>query len=258
MEGKNISIIGEPGSLIDGDDCSDPSGEEGYRGPHGIFITNVENITLKGYTIRNCGNFMHQIDNCMNITVQNVNCYGGSDGYHLHFCTNTLIEDCIIHTGDDCIAGINVNGLTVRHCDINTSCDAFRMGGSHILVEDCRFWGPGIYPHRMTVVQNRYTDAVRRKDNTLPQSEGRHNLICIWLHFASEVFPAEEPYYDITLRNCTVENADTFLVYHPEEILQRGTELKEIKLENVQMTGVKNMYDIQCSQEKRPVITVLP
>ena len=64
--GKNISVIGEEGSLIDGDDCTDPNGEEGYRGPHGFMITNVENITLSGYTIANCGNFMHQIDNCKN------------------------------------------------------------------------------------------------------------------------------------------------------------------------------------------------
>ena len=84
--GKNIAVIGEEGSLIDGQDCTDPAGEEGYRGPHGLFITNVENLTMKGYTISNCGNFMHQIDNCRNITMRSVTCTGGSDGIHLHHC----------------------------------------------------------------------------------------------------------------------------------------------------------------------------
>jgi len=256
--GKNISIIGEPDSVIDGDDCADPNGEEGYRGPHGIFITNVNNLLLEGYTIQHFGNFAHQIDNCTNVTARGLKCYGGSDGFHLHFCRNTLIEDCIIHTGDDCIGGINVEGLVVRNCNINTSCDAFRMGGSHILVENCHIWGPGSYPHRMTVVQNRYTEAVRRKDNTLPREAGRHNMVRIWLHFASEVFPSEEPYHDITFRNCIIENSDIFLTYQPNEILQRGAELKEMFLDNVKIMGVKNMFDVSCPSDRRPVITILP
>ena len=37
---SNIAIIGEEGSVIDGRDCFDPDGEEGFRGPHGIFMTN--------------------------------------------------------------------------------------------------------------------------------------------------------------------------------------------------------------------------
>ena len=102
--GRNVSIIGESGSVIDGSDCCDPKGEEGYRGPHGIFVTSVENLTFKGYTIQNCGNFMHEANNCKNIVMQNVTCLGGSDGIHAHFSENILIEDCVFHTGDDCIA----------------------------------------------------------------------------------------------------------------------------------------------------------
>lgn len=237
--GKNISIIGEKGSLIDGNDCCDPQGEEGYRGPHGIFITNVENLTLQGYEIANCGNFMHQIDNCKNITMKNVTCTGGSDGVHLHHCDNTLIEDCVLHTGDDCIAGINMTNLTVRGCDLNTSCDVFRAGGTNVLVENCRMWGPGIYPHRMTVVQNRGTELVRDKANTLPRECGRHNLINVWVHFASTNFPSVEPYHNIVFKNCKIENADHFLEYiadHPP--LQDGAHLSEMTLENVKFTGL--------------------
>lgn len=239
--GKNISIIGEEGSLIDGDDCSDPQGEEKYRGPHGIFITNVENIMLKGYRISNCGNFMHQIDNCKNITMQNLICEGGSDGVHLHHCRHILIEDCIFHTGDDNIAGINMEDLTVRRCDLNTSCDTFRVGGSHILIEDCKIWGPGIYPHRVSVVQNRGTDLVRKKSNTLPQHMGRHNLESVFIHFASRNFPADEPYHDITFRNCSIDNVDKFLHYRTESgYLMDGAHLREMNLENITFTNLKD------------------
>ncbi len=238
--GKNIRIIGEPGSRIDGDDCCDPHGEEGFRGPHGIFITNAENVYLEGYTIANCGNFMHQIDNCRNVTMKRVVNIGASDGTHMHHCEHILIEDCIFHTGDDCIAGINMRDLTVRRCDINTSCQAFRAGGSDILVEDCRIWGPGIYPHRMTVVQNRGTELVRRKSNTLPRECGRHNLICLWVHFASTNFPSPEPYQNIVFRNCTVDNAGYCLEYQADfGTLQSGTHLCEMTMENVCFRGLK-------------------
>jgi len=220
-------------------------------------ITNVENLTLEGYTIANCGNFMHQIDNCRNISMKNVRCIGGSDGVHLHCCRDVLIEDCVFHTGDDCIAGINMENLTVRRCEMNTSCDIFRAGGSHILVEDCRMWGPGLYPHRMTVVQNRGTEAVRRKDNTLPREAGRHNLLSVYVHFASTNYPAEEPFHDICFRNCTIENAERFLEYTADcGPLQSGTYLRDFTLENVKFTGTKGTSTAIAS-EKVPLTVTL-
>lgn len=255
--GKNISIIGEKGSLIDGNDCCDPLGEEGYRGPHGIFITNVQNLRLEGYEIANCGNFMHQIDNCQNINIKNVKCTAGSDGVHLHHCNNILIEDCVFHTGDDCIAGINMSNLTVRRCDLNTSCDIFRAGAKNVLVEDTKMWGPGIYPHRMTVVQNRGTELVRDRSNTLPQSEGRHNLINVWVHFASTNFPSKEPYDNVVFRNCKIENADHFLEYiadHPP--LQKGAYLTGMTLENIEFTGLLAPSITRASAENPLTITL--
>lgn len=251
--GRNISVIGEKDSLIDGDDCTDPNGEEGFRGPHGFMITNVENITLSGYTIANCGNFMHQIDNCRNITVKNVTCLGGSDGIHLHCCRNILIEDSVFRTGDDCIAGINMENLTVRNCELNTSCDVFRAGGSHFLIENCRMYGPGEYPHRKTVVQNRGTEAVRDKKNTLPKEQGRHNLEGVFLHFASQSYPSDKPYHDIIFRNCTVENPSFFMWYEPDTApLQSGAYLADMTLENVSFTGVGKMSAVKAN-EKNPL-----
>lgn len=255
--GKNIAIIGEPDSHIDGMNCADPNGEEGYRGPHGIFITNVDGIELRGYSMENCGNFMHQIDNCRNLNMTNVSCIGGSDGIHLHYCTNICIENCLFHTGDDCIAGINMENLVVRNCELNTSCDVFRAGGSHILVENCHMWGPGIYPHRMTIVPDRHTDAVRDRKNDLPQNEGRHNMVSVWIHFASTNYPNPEPYHDIVIRNCTIENADLFLYYHADEgTLQSGTHLCEMTLENVTFTHLGETSSVSASHEEPLHVTL--
>jgi len=228
---KNIAIVGEGvSSVIDGVHCYDPDGEEHYRGPHAIYITNCENVRLENYTAKNAGNFMHQLDNCQNTVMRRVTCLAGSDGIHLHHCDHTLIEDCTFITGDDCIAGINMTDLTVRRCTMNTSCDVFRIGGCHILVEDCHMYGPGYYPHRMTVV--------RGKNDELPRDQGRHNLYNVIVYFASETFPFE-PSHDIVLRNCTIESADGLLNYRPDEDrLQRGTYLAELTLENVHITGL--------------------
>jgi len=239
---KNISIIGEENSVLDGRNCFDPDGEEGYRGPHGIYFTNCENITLQGYIIQNCGNFMHQIDNSRNITMKDVRCIGGSDGIHLHCCRNILIEDCDFCTGNDCIAGIDVKNLHINNCKVNTSCHCFRIGGVNILVENSYFYGPGIYPHRMTIV--------RGKDEVLPINEGRHNTLYLITYFSSETYPAKTPASNWYFINCKIEGIDSFLHYHENDrtALHSGTPLVSIRLKNVSFAGIKHTSDIECTK----------
>ena len=222
---KNIAVIGEEGSMIDGSNCYDPDGEEGYRGPHGMFITCCENVTLRGYTIGHCGNFEHEVNNCRNITMQNVTCLGGSDGIHLHCCTDILIADCQMKTGDDCIAGINVRNMHVRNCDLNTSSNFFRLGGIHILVEDCHMWGPGVYPWRRSVVKG--------KNDYLSREEGRHDTVALLDYFASRFYPDVEPSHDIVFRNCVIENLHRLLYYRYGGLLQNGKPFREWTFENV-------------------------
>jgi len=227
---KNISIIGEADAVIDGANCYDPNGEEGYRGPHAIFFTCCENVLLEGYTARHSGNFLHEANNCKNLTMRRVTCLGGSDGIHLHCSENTLIEDCLFKTGDDCIAGINIKNLLVRRCVLNTSCDLFRIGGVQIHVEDCYAYGPGYYPHRMTVVKG--------KNDELPREEGRHDLLHTVVYFASQNYPYAPS--DIHFKNCVIENAKNILNYAADrDVLQKGTYLGEFTLENVRFTDLK-------------------
>ncbi|MBR2460632.1 MAG: hypothetical protein IKB34_05335 [Clostridia bacterium] len=227
---KNISIIGEADAVIDGANCYDPNGEEGYRGPHAIFFTCCENVLLQGYTVRHSGNFLHEANNCKNLTMRRVTCLGGSDGIHLHCSENTLIEDCLFKTGDDCIAGINIKNLLVRRCVLNTSCDLFRIGGVQIHVEDCYAYGPGYYPHRMTVVKG--------KNDELPREEGRHDLLHTVVYFASQNYPYAPS--DIHFKNCVIENAKDILNYAADrDVLQKGTYLGEFTLENVRFTDLK-------------------
>ena len=67
LDAKNISIIGEKGSYIDGCNPYDPEGESGFRGPHGIDIWRCEDIYLEGYTVVHAGNRAHAIFRSKNI-----------------------------------------------------------------------------------------------------------------------------------------------------------------------------------------------
>ena len=66
----DAAIIGEPGSVIDGHDPYDPIGEEFYRGPQGISAINCTNLTLRGYTICNTGNWAHRIADSRNVRAE--------------------------------------------------------------------------------------------------------------------------------------------------------------------------------------------
>ncbi len=227
---RNIAIIGEPGSVIDGMHCYDASGEENFRGPHGIFLSSCKNITLTGYTVQNTGNFMHQLDNCEDVVMEQVTALAGHDGVHLHCCKRMQIRNCTFITGDDCVAGANVEDVTVSGCTLNTSCNTFRIGGSNVLIENCTAEGPGYYPHLLSVVKGPVYDFER--------TDGRHNTVCFLNYFSSKYFENRKP-ADITVRNCRIQDVDQLLYYDVREPLHNVANLKNVTFENVTATGLK-------------------
>jgi len=244
---ENITITGEEEALIDGSCCYDATGEENFRGPHGIFMSSCKNITFTGYTIQNTGNFMHQLDNCENVVMENVTALAGHDGVHLHCCKNMQIKNCTFITGDDCIAGANVSDVTVSNCKLNTSCNTFRIGGKNVLIENCTAEGPGYYPHLLSVVKGPEFD--------FEITDGRHNTVSFLRFFASKYFESKEP-ADITVKNCTVKNVDRLMIYNVEEAIQKGQILKEVTFENVKAEGIKEP-SVACAHKESPLNLVL-
>ena len=145
---KDIAIIGERGSEIDGMNCYDPMGEEDYRGPHPINFWFCKNVKLQGYTVRDGGNWGHAIQNSQNITAKNVTVLGGHDGFDVRTCDNVLVEDCTFLTGDDCIAGFDNIDVIVRNCTFESACSVLRFGGTNVLVENCHAYPPTHYGFR--------------------------------------------------------------------------------------------------------------
>ena len=221
---ENVAVIGEPGAVIDGADCYDPQGEEKFRGPMGMVMSCCRNVTLRGYTYRRSANWAHQLDSCTGVRMEGVTVLGGHDGINIHHCTDVTIEDCDFRTGDDCVAGYDAEDVKIRRCSFNTSCSAFRIGAYDLLVEDCRFWGPGEYPHRMS---------------------GRHNTLTAFLYYSMVYDDIRRDSGRWLIRNCTVDGVDMLIDYHHgKDFCQEGRSLTDVTFEDVKITGLKKTSNL--------------
>ncbi|MBE5734319.1 MAG: hypothetical protein E7347_04645 [Clostridiales bacterium] len=192
---KNVSIIGEKGSYFDGAYCFDEQGEQNYRGPHGMSIWNCENLKFEGYTFINCSNWCHAIFKSKNIHFDNVSIYGGCDGINIRTCDNTLIENCTINSGDDCVAGFDSNDVVVRDCILNTACMPLRMGGNNILVENC------ISNERNFGSRRWMTEEEKRLGNQTSERDRHRSHTCFSYYCDYRAVIRKDP-GNIVIRNC--------------------------------------------------------
>ena len=219
FDAENVAVMGEPGAEIDGSDCYDPEGEEKFRGPMGMVFSKCRNVTLKGYTYRNSANWAHQIDSCTGVHMDGVTVLAGHDGVNIHHCVGVRIENCDFRTGDDCIAGYNAQNVIVRNCSLNTACQNFRIGGKNLLIENCRFWGPGEYPHRVS---------------------GRHNTLFAFAYYAIAYDDITVDSENWVIRNCTMENLDSLFDYrYGADFTHDARPLRDVTFENVTITGLE-------------------
>ncbi|MBR5742213.1 MAG: right-handed parallel beta-helix repeat-containing protein, partial [Clostridia bacterium] len=235
VDARDIAVVGEKGSLIDGRDAYDPRGEEGYRGPHAIDLFYCQNVTFRGYTIKNSANWAHCIFFSDNVQAKDLTVLGGHDGFHVRGCRNVTVEDSVFHTGDDSIAGFANLNVHVRNCSLNSACSHFRFGGTNVLIESCRAFGPGIYGHR-------YTMSREEQAASLPTNEThRHNTLAFFTYFATnEISTPFEP-GNILIRDTSVENVDRFFQFNfsGSDKWQTGQSLRNIAFEDMRIEGVR-------------------
>lgn len=231
MYADNVAVIGEKGSMINGCDCFDEIGEEGYRGPHAIDMSYCTNIRFSGYTVINSANWAHSILYCKNINVENVEVRAGHDGVHFTCCDNINVTNCRFYTGDDCVAGFDDVNMTITGCECNTACSAFRLGGTNIFITKCKIWGPAKYTFRGAL-----SDEEKRSGVTNQNRESkRYNMLSVFTYTASFAFDIRYQPGNIVMTDCTVEHCDKLLHYNfsGNEIWQRHRPLANIRIENI-------------------------
>ncbi|MBQ4087699.1 MAG: hypothetical protein IJC78_05570 [Clostridia bacterium] len=238
LDAENISIIGEKGSVINGRDCYDALGEEGYRGPHAINLWRCKNITLSGYTVQNSANWAHAIFESNGINVDGITVVAGHDGIHMTACDNIRIANSTFETGDDCVAGIDNENVYVGSCLMNSSCSALRFGGRNVLIENCRMEGPGKYFFRGSLSEE------EKKNGILAESkEGQHrnNMLTAFLYHADHSRAIRGNSGKIVIQNCVFKNVDRFMEYNfsGSNIWQMNAPLTDVTFENITAEGIK-------------------
>ncbi len=214
----NVRFTGE--GIIDGVDCRNPKGEEGFRGPHGIALTRCRNIMITGITIRRAANYAVICRECTDARIENMAVRGGHDGVNAWNSARFTIKNCDLRTGDDAIAGTNNTDFTVVNCRLNTSCNGFRFAGKNLIVRDCRIWGPGEHKHLVSK---------------------RTNLLAAFVHFSPGKGKKSDPVSDNwVIENVTVENANHFYLYdYDRGLWQTVRPVKKICFRNVRARGIR-------------------
>ncbi len=233
IDAENVSIIGEKDSFIDGNNCFDEIGEENYRGPHAITFFNVENITLKGYGIKDSANWAHNMLFCKNINMSNVRVFAGHDGFDVFSSENIKITACEFYTGDDCVAGFGNVNVLISDCIMNSSCSALRFGGTNVLISNCNMFGPGKYSFR-----GKMSHEDKRVCKPSP-TVGR-DMLSAFTYYADYSMPINEIPRNIIVKNCTFTNVQRFVHYNfsGNETWQRYRPMKDISFENIKASNV--------------------
>lgn len=218
----DIAIQGE--AIIDGVDCINNDGEEGFRGPHCIRLINCKNISLEGFTIKNSANWAINCRYCSFGKVDQVSIRGGHDGLHTRFCNDFTVTNCDFRTGDDAFAGNDNRDFVVTNCKVNTSCNGFRIGCLNFTVKHCQIWGPGESVHKI---------------------QKRNNMLSAFVHFSPK---DENPKFESgnwLIEDVTVENVDQFYVYNfIDGLWQTGQPVTNVSFKNVQATGILGAFNI--------------
>lgn len=230
----NIAIIGK--GTIDGVDCVNPKGEEGFRGPHCVRLVNCEGILLKGITIVRSANWALNLRYCKKGTVENVVIRGGHDGLHTRFCEQFSVTNCDFRTGDDCFAGNDNKDFVITGCKVNSSCNGFRFGCLNLVVRNCSIWGPGEYKHKIS---------------------NRTNMLAAFVHFSPRDENPKLISGNWSIENLKVQNADFFYVYNFKDGLwQTGQPATSVTFNNIEATGLLKAFTVSGLNQENFNLTV--
>ena len=231
---KNIKIIGE--ATLDGVNCKNPNGEEGFRGPHCIRMVNCDSIEIRDITIVRSANWAQNYRYCSNGLVENVTVKGGHDAFHTRWCKNFTVRGCDFRTGDDCFAGNDNYDFLIENCKANTSCNAFRFGCVNLIIRDCYVWGPGEYEHRVS---------------------GRTNTVSVFTHFSPEGEKPKAKSGNWLVENLKVEGIDNLFIYNYDYGLwQTGQPATSFVFDNLQAENILKSFVIMGDSARQFQLTV--
>jgi len=219
---SNVAIRGE--GTIDGVNCINTIGEEGFRGPHCIRFLNCKNLSFNGFTITRSANWAFNFRGSSFAKVDKVTILGGHDGLHTRFCNDFTVSNCDFRTGDDAYAGNDNRNFLITDSKINTSCNGFRMGCLGLTVKRCHFWGPGEAVHKISA---------------------RKNMLSAFVHFSPDDDSPKLESGNWLIEDCTIENVDQVYVYnYLNGLWQTGQPVTSVQFKNIKATGILVAFNV--------------
>lgn len=247
---ENFKIIGEKGSIIDGQNCFDEIGEENYRGPHTFNLWFCDNFELNGYTVKDSGNWAHAIQNSSNIIVNNITILGGHDGFDIRTCDNVTISDSEFYTGDDCIAGFDNINVKISNCIFNSSCSVLRFGGADILVENCKSFSPAKYGHRYGLSEEKRRARAETDENC------RYNCLNSFLYYCDNRAKIRKTPGNIIIKNCEFNGNDAILSLPFGHVWCCNRSLNDITFDNCSFLNIKETSIISAPENEPLTLTL--
>lgn len=249
IKAKNIAIIGDEGSLINGRNCFDEVGEEHYRGPHAINMWFCEDVRLEGYTIKDSANWAHAIHNSQGIKVRGITVLAGHDGFDVRTCDDVLVEDSRFLTGDDCIAGFDNIGVLIRNCYFESACSMLRFGGTDVLVENCRGKDPATYGFRG------HLNPEQKKNRADTDENCRHVCHNVFLYYCDWRAELRRTPGNFVFRGCSFDGVKKIINQPFGHIWCCNRALDNVTFENCTFDGIYDTSTVTCPDGEPMTVT---
>ena len=245
-DAEDVRIVGDKDSYVDGQNCYNECGEEGYRGPHAINMFRCKNIELTGYTVKDSANWANILFECQNLFIHDITVLAGHDGIHCRSCDNIVIEDCNIYSGDDCIAGYDNQNVVIRRCMLDCACSAMRFGGTDVLVDSCRTHAPSRFGFRGSLTQE-------EKAASAPTNEThRHTQHTPFLYFCNKPTKIRKTPGNIVIQNCDFDSPNAFfrLWFDGKHPWCENRSLHSITFRNCRATNLIMPMEVLCPADE--------
>jgi polygalacturonase len=244
--------------------------------PSLIQLIDSKNILIEGITIKDGPQWTIHPVYCEALTLRDLKIltHGpNTDGLNPDSCTGVLVENCYFETGDDCIAinsgmgedGWRVNrpsqNIWIRNCVMKEGHGGVVIGSAmsgsvrNVLVQNCQFLGGerGIRLKSMRgrggVVENICFDGIEIRDV-------RDEAIQINMYYQSSTIAPKTntppTFQNIIIRNVKGDKAQTAIEIKglPENLL------RNIVLENIQLTATQGLIGCDCDQVTLQKVTI--
>jgi hypothetical protein len=217
-----VDVAIEGPGVIDGADCADPKGEEGFRGPHCIAFFNCSGIVVRDLKVRRSANWAFNCVSCRDAVIERLSISGGHDGLDAMHCERFAFRACEFRTGDDCIAGADNREFVFEDCFFNTACNAFRFSCLDLAVRNCRFEGPAEFPHKVTGLKEMKAAFIHFSPHERKNCRGAQPQSDEWL-----------------IENCSVKDVSQLYEYDHRTLWQSGRPVRHVTFRDVTASGLK-------------------